>query len=88
MQYVWYEEKNQIIKNQKGRIGIGFEDIEKAIINNAIVADDFNDNVNYAYQKMMIVMVNNYPFKVPYIELGNNTRKLITAYPYKKYRNI
>jgi len=69
-------------------MGIGFENIEKAIMDNSIIVDDYNDNADYACQKMMIVMVNNYPFKVPYIELGNNTRRLITAYPYKKYRNI
>jgi len=86
MKYIRDEEKNKIIKSQYGRNGIWFEDIMKAILSNHIIYNWPNDTWSYNKQQIFIVVIQWYPYKVPYIDFWDKTIKLITAYPYRKFK--
>jgi len=78
------EEKNEIIKQSSWRYGRGFEDVEQAIKNKKILDIIEHENQNkYPWQKVIIVEIEDYAWKVPCIE---NTKWLFlkTMYPSRK----
>lgn len=74
------EEKNLLLKETRG---IGFEEIEEAILDNKVL-DEFEhkDKKKYPNQRILIIKINNYIYAVPYIK--DEKRKVIflkTIYP-------
>ncbi len=86
MEFVRDESKNNSIKNRPGANGIGFEDVEYAIRNWDVLWSHENDNPSYKGQEVLIVSINNYPHKVPYNMIDDNTMQFITVYPYRKFK--
>ncbi len=79
--FEWNPEKDKLLKAQRV---VGFKDIEKAIIENKLVAVVLHPNQQkYPGQKIFIVNINNYAYSVPYIE-ENNYYFLKTIYPNRK----
>ena len=86
MEFVRDEAKDEIVKQRVGGCWIGFEDVVRAFANGQLLYDGTNDGP-YWWQSMMIVALHWYPYKVPYIQLDANTRKLITLFPYRKFKS-
>jgi len=86
--YVWDKEKNQKLKRERG---ISFEAIIEALGEGDVV-DDFPhpNRKKYPKQRMMVIIVNDYGYLVPYID-DNGTFVLKTIIPSRKatkhYRN-
>ncbi len=85
MEFIWDEDKNERIKHRPWGSGIWFEDIEQAIKDGKILQRVANDSPIYGSQRMFIVEVDNYTYKVPFIMINSTTIRLITAYPARKY---
>lgn len=77
------EDKNEQIKKRAGAGGIGFEDIESAIMEGKILAIIPNLKAQYTDQEIMIVEVQGYVREIPSRRTAQGT-KLITAYPSRK----
>jgi len=86
MKFVWKEEKNKLLKQQRK---ISFEQIVLAIENKQIV--DVMEHPNqkkYKGQIFMMVESNNYVYVVPaYISASGEECHLKTIYPSRKYTN-
>lgn len=87
MEFIRDEEKDSIVRNRLWWGWIGFEDVVWAFVNKKVVFDWLNE-ASYIHQSMMIVEINWYPYKVPYIQVDSNTRKLITVFPNRKFKSL
>ena len=79
--YRWDEEKNAKLKRDRG---IGFEAVIEAI-KSARVVDDYEhpNETKYPHQRIMVVIIENYGYIVPYIE--NETEMIFkTLIPSRK----
>ena len=64
--YVWNEEKNRLLQNERG---ISFEDIVDAISNGDLLDSIKNpSSEKYSNQSVFIVNVKGYVYCVPYVE--------------------
>lgn len=75
----WDEGKNILLKQTRG---IGFEEIEEAILKGDILANLRHPNEKrYPRQRIFVVALNGYAYSVPYIIEEENTYFLKTVYP-------
>lgn len=86
MEFIWDEEKDEIVRRRAWWQGIGFEDVVWAFEKKQIIFDWPNDS-SYEHQSMMILEINWYPYKIPYTQINNDLRKLITIFPYRKFKS-
>lgn len=78
------EEKNIKIKQQNGRYWFGFEEVEKAIQDGRILDVLIHDDQKkYPWQKILIIEIQGYAWRVPYIESEQGIF-LKTMYPSRK----
>lgn len=85
MNYQWNEEKNTLLKAERG---IGFEDIVTAIMEDSIV--DIIEHPNkekYPGQMIYIVEVLEYIYMIPYVREGNEIffKTIIPSRKMKKF---
>jgi uncharacterized DUF497 family protein len=82
----WSEDKNQLLKTERG---LSFEMVQEIISKNEIIDIVKHNNPNYPNQKIMIVKIDEYLCKVPFVE---NEKEIFlkTIFPdrrLKKYYN-
>lgn len=87
MKIIWDENKNTYIKSRPWWGWIWFEDIEKAIRSWSIWFDWENESKRYCGQQVMVVIIWEQIFKVPYNKVWD-TIELITAFPTPKYNHL
>lgn len=79
--YYRNQEKNNLLKKTRD---ICFEDVLLAIeSDNLLAVIEHNNQIKYKWQKILIVKINNYVYRVPYIE-ENNKIFLKTIFPSRK----
>lgn len=74
------QQKDNIVKQQKGRNGIGFEKVVEAIIAWDMLAFYPNPKPKYKGQSVLIVAIDNYAYQVP-CQTTDKGLKLITVFP-------
>ncbi len=85
MKFVYDEQKNQKLYNQRG---VTFEEVIQAILNDKVLYDVSHPNKDkYPNQRLMIVDINHYPYVVPYLR-DENEFVLKTIYPDRKYKKL
>ena len=87
MEFIRDEEKDEIVRRRVWWQGIGFEDIAKAIQSWQKANEAQNDSQKYDHQGMFIVNINDYPYKVPFHKINDDTYYLITFYPSRKHKS-
>jgi len=81
--YVWNDEKNKLLQNERG---ISFEDIVDAISNGELLDSIKNPSSDkYSNQSVFIVNVKGYVYCVPYVEDESNIF-LKTIFPSRKMK--
>lgn len=80
MKYVWKEEKNRKLKEERG---ISFEDIVFAISSGRLIGIEDNLKVEYEGQRILVVCIDGYLWEVP-CRIEEDKVILITAYPCRK----
>lgn len=79
--YYRNEEKNNLLKRTRN---VCFEDVLLAIeTNNLLAIIEHSNQIKYMWQKILIVKINNYVYRVPYIE-ENNKIFLKTIFPSRR----
>jgi uncharacterized DUF497 family protein len=77
----WNDEKNERLKKERG---VSFEQVELAIASGDLVDRIRHPNpIKYPNQKVLLVMIENYIYSVPYIE-DNEKIFLKTIIPNRK----
>ncbi len=84
-QFVWKESKNKEIQSKRN---VSFELVLEALAENKIVNIVDNPNRKYFEQKIYILELNAYPHFVPFRDLDDDTRELITIIPCRKLKRI
>lgn len=85
LKYSWNKKKNELLKEVRG---ISFEQIVDAINNNKVIVELGHTNPHkYKNQKLMILVINNYVYCVPFVE-KDNVRFLKTIYASRKYKKL
>ena len=79
MKFAWDTRKNELVKQQKGRVG--FEVIEFAISTGGLL--DQRANIRYPNQFVLVVLVGKYVHVVPY-EVRGDVYWLITEFPSRR----
>jgi uncharacterized DUF497 family protein len=85
MNFEWDEEKNAVLKHERG---VCFEDIIIALQTNKLIAvKEHHNKLKYPEQKIYIVELNNYVYMVPFEE---NEKKIIlkTIIPSRKMTKL
>lgn len=80
MRFIWNEEKNRKIKEERGK---SFQDIVIAISNGKIISIEDNPKVEYDGQKILVICMDGYIWEVP-CKVEKDIITLITAYPCRK----
>ena len=81
--YVWNDEKNQLLQNERG---ISFEEIVDAISNGDLLDSIKNpSSEKYSNQSVFIVNVKGYVYCVPYVE-DESIIFLKTIFPSRKMK--
>ena len=76
--YYRNKEKNDLLRRTRN---VCFEDVLLAIeSDNLLAIIEHNNQIKYRWQKILIVKINNYVYRVPYIE-ENNKIFLKTIFP-------
>lgn len=81
MEFFWNEEKNRMLKEERG---ISFDEIVEIIKKGGLLSDvQHPDKENYPNQRVMYVDVSGYVYVVPYVINGEELF-LKTIYPSRK----
>ncbi len=68
MEFIFDEEKNQILFEQRG---LSFEEAIEIIAQQGVLLDFQHPNVeDYPNQRMMVISINSYPHCIPYVMDG------------------
>ena len=79
MNFTWSDDKNYLIRRQRM---VAFEDIAIEIDQNNVVATIRDHNPErYPVQHLLLVMMREYLYAVPFYQIDDNTVRLVTAYP-------
>ncbi len=82
---LWSAEKDEWLRRERG---IGFEDVEIALLNRGALSDTPHPNKErFPNQRIMIVEIRGEIFVVPYVT-DEESRFLKTIYPSRKARRI
>lgn len=85
IQLEWSSTKNKQLKRERG---LCFEDVEQALSGEGFVDDLPHPNVQrYPNQRLLIVLIDNYPCVVPYVRDGDKLF-LKTIYPNRKLKSL
>jgi len=80
--YKWNKEKNIILKNSRG---VSFEQVVMHIEQGDLLDIIKHPNSEkYAHQKILIVLIKDYVYAVPFVEEDENVRFLKTIIPSRK----
>lgn len=63
----WDEEKNRVLKQERG---LSFEAVEEAIESGRILDDVEHTGEQYSHQRILIVEIGGYPVMVSYVQDG------------------
>ncbi|MGI0481348.1 toxin [Geminocystis sp. CENA526] len=81
--YIWNEEKNEKLKQERG---VSFENVIEAIKNNQVLAiTETLNKEKYPNQFVIIVLIRDYVYCVPYIKEDNRIF-LKTIFPSRKMK--
>jgi len=80
----WNEEKNTLLKTERG---LSFEMVEELISNNEIINIVEHSNDNYRHQKIFILKLEGYLCKVPFVE-SENEIFLKTIFPDRRLKKL
>jgi len=81
----WNIEKNKQLKQERG---LCFEDVEVALSTGGFIDDQPHPNQElYPNQRLLIVLINDYPCVVPYVR-DKNKLFLKTIYPSRKLKSL
>ena len=64
----WNLDKDNLLREDSSRGGIGFEDCVIALEEGRVLADIPNPNSHYPQQHLFILEINQYAYVVPYVE--------------------
>jgi uncharacterized DUF497 family protein len=82
MEYEWSEEKDALLREKHG---IGFADCVSAVEAGNVLADlEHPNRERYPRQRIMILMIDEYAWDVPYVRDGE-TIFLKTLFPNRKH---
>jgi uncharacterized DUF497 family protein len=85
MHYEWSEEKNEILKKERG---VSFEMVLEALADECLLADMPHPNrEKYPHQSILVVRIEGYCYVVPYVEAGEKIF-LKTIIPSRKMQKI
>jgi uncharacterized DUF497 family protein len=85
MEIRYSTEKDAVLRKTRG---IGFEDVKQAINSGCIVRQiDHPNQKKYPNQRILLVLINNYIFAVPFIE-EKEYIFLKTVIPHRKYTKL
>ena len=85
MRLEWSLAKNKRLKQERG---LCFEDVEQALSGDGFVDDLPHPNTErYPNQRLLVVLIDNYPCVVPYVRDGNKLF-LKTIYPNRKLKSL
>ena len=89
MKFRYDPEKNSKLSNDESRNKIGFDEIANAMLEGNVLAitNHFNEE-KYPNQKIAYVLILDQIYVVPYLEEGDDTIFLKTAYPSSKAREL
>ena len=81
----WNTDKNKQLKRERG---LCFEDVEQALLGSGFIDDQPHPNKEkYPHQRLLIVLINDYPCVVPYVCDGDKLF-LKTIYPNRKLKPL
>lgn len=83
MKFVWKAAKNQRLKTGRN---VSFEQVLEAIAEGKVIDIVENPSPKYSGQKVYILELNQYPHFVPFKDLDEGTRELITIIPSRKIK--
>jgi uncharacterized DUF497 family protein len=82
MEYEWNEDKDALLRN---KYGIGFADCVSAVQAGNLLADlEHPNRERYPRQRIMILMIDEYAWDVPYVRNGDRMF-LKTLFPNRKH---
>ena len=84
---LWDSEKAKVLRNNKTRGCMGFEECVVAIEGNGILDVVRNPSVNHPDQNMYILNIENYAYCVPFVE-SEDVVFLKTMFPSRKFTAI
>lgn len=84
---IWDPKKAEVLKNDKARANVSFEDCVIAIEEGRVLDDIANPSEQYSHQRMLVLGINNYAYIVPYVETDNEIF-LKTVFPSRKHTAI
>ncbi|MBF0361861.1 MAG: toxin [Oligoflexia bacterium] len=79
--FVWSKDKDELLKKTRN---ISFENVVSAIAEENLLSIEANRSKNHEGQKILIVLINDYPYVIPFDELDNGDIILRTIYPSRK----
>jgi hypothetical protein len=80
----WSPKKAILLRNNKARNNIGFEDCLLAIQEGRVLKDEPNPSAKFPHQRIFVLNVENYAYVVPYVE-DEEVIFLKTIFPSRKY---
>ncbi len=83
MGVVWDEEKNGLLKRERG---ISFEEIAGIVLDGDYL--DIVENPTRENQQYFIIAIHDYTWVVPFVIDGSETIILKTAFPSRKYHQL
>lgn len=82
MEFLWNEEKNLMLKQQRG---VTFDMVVTAIIDNKLIDIVKHPNIEkFGHQKIYVVDLKGYCYLVPFVETGDGNIFLKTIFPSRK----
>lgn len=85
IQLEWSPQKNKLLKQTRG---LCFEDVELALSSDGFIDDlPHPNNQRYPNQRLLMVLIDDYPCVVPYVKEGDKLF-LKTIYPSRKVKSL
>ena len=82
--YTWSDEKDDVVRTDPGRRGVGFDECVKAIEAGRILGIFPNPSRNHQGQQMFVLDIDDYAYCVPFVE--TETRVFLkTVYPSRRF---
>ncbi len=83
MKFVWKTAKTQQLRTERN---VSFEQVLEVIAEGKVIDIVENPSSKYSGQKVYILELNQYPHFVPFKDLDDGTRELITIIPSRKLK--
>jgi len=82
MQVIYDKHKYEMVLIKHG---IDLEVVKELVVSGNFQVRD-NDSFPHSNQKCLLIVINNYPVKVPFRMIDSNTLYIITAFNYRKWK--